>query len=576
MNARDNINRRQFLKASLLTGAAFASGCAWLGKHESSTVAKPNIVLIVADDLGYSDLGCYGGEIQTPNIDRLAKEGLRFSQFYNGTRCCPSRASLLTGLYAHQAGVGHMTSDRGRPGYRGNLSQNSVTIAEALKSGGYKTMMAGKWHLTSHWKDNSNKDSWPCQRGFDGFYGTLPGHGSLWDPAGLVEQNEFVRAEGDYYYTEAISEKCSQWIKRSAGTDEPFFMYVAYTAPHYPLHARQEYIDKYKDTFKVGWDRLRKRRYEKLLAMGLIDKSCELSPRDEQCPPWEDEEYQDWQAHRMAVYAAMVEQMDVGVGVIVDTLRRTGQLDNTLLMFVSDNGASPEGHLNNTVERLEVPWSSSLIPQKTRDGREVVAGDWPNQLIGDDTTYGSYGVKWANVSNAPFRNHKSWVHEGGIATPMIVHWPNSKLDKGSITKQPAHIVDIMTTCLDAAKVNYPGRYNGNDIIAAEGTSLLGVFEGEEIIGRTICWEHEGNRAIRKGKWKLVSEYPGSWASVREYKNKGKWELYDIERDRTEMHDLAMTHTDKVKELSAQWQQWADRCNVIDWGELNPEAKIKID
>ena len=572
----DRMDRRQFLKTSLLTGVAFISGCATLRRCKKIDALRPNIVLIVADDLGYSDLGCYGGEIYTPNLDRLAKDGLRFSQFYNGTRCCPSRASLLTGLYAHQAGIGHMTADKGKPGYRGDLGFNAVTIAEALKTDGYKTMMAGKWHLTRYWKDDSNKNNWPCQRGFDRFYGTLPGHGSLWDPASLVDQNKFIRAEGYYYYTEAISDKCSDWIKQDSTDNDPFFMYVAYTAPHYPLHARQEYIDKYKDTFKEGWDELRKRRHQKLIKLGLVDKSCKLSPRDEQCPSWEDEKYQDWQAHRMAVYAAMVEQMDEGVGQIVETLRQTGQLDNTLIMFLSDNGASPEGHLNNTVERLEVPWTSSLIPKQTRDGRQVTAGDWPNRPIGDDTTYGSYGVKWANVSNTPFRNHKSWVHEGGIAAPMIVHWPAMGIEKGAITKQQGHIIDIMSTCLDAAGAVYPKRYKGRDIISPQGISLLPIFAGKDITDRTLYWEHEGNRAIRQGKWKLVSEYPGSWASVREYKNKGRWELYDLENDRSEMHDLADTHPNKIKELSALWQQWADSSNVVDWEKLNQDVKVIID
>lgn len=403
----------------------------------------------------------------------------------------------------------------------------------------------------------------------------MPGHGSLWDPAGLIEQNSFVKPDGDYYYTEAISQKCVDWIKESP-SDEPFFMYVAYTAPHYPLHARKKYIDKYDDTYKPGWDKLRRSRYEKMLKMGIVDFSHRLSPRDELSLPWEDEPHKDWQAHRMAVYSAMVEQMDIGIGDIVKSLKQTDQLDNTLIIFFSDNGASPEGHLNNTIERENLPWESSLIPDKTRDGRDVKPGDWPDVPIGDDTTYGSYGVKWANLSNTPFRNHKSWMHEGGISTPMIVHWPSRVHAGGIITKQVAHIIDLMPTCIEAAKAHYPELYKGHQITEFQGISLIPAFTGLTSIDRTICWEHEGNRSIRRGKWKLVSEYPGSWSSVRSYPTKGKWELYDMNTDRTEMDDLAGQMPELVKELSQQWQSWADSSDVVSWKELNPETKIKID
>jgi arylsulfatase A-like enzyme len=548
-----------------------------LGLHAAEGKrSQPNIVLIMADDLGFSDLGCYGGEISTPNIDQLAANGLRFTQFYNGARCCPSRASLLTGLYPHQAGIGHMTMDKGYPGYRGDLSRNSMTIAEVLKGAGYQTMMAGKWHVAKDWRTDENKSNWPLQRGFDEFYGTLPGHGSLWDPAALIDGNTRIKAAGDYYYTEVITDKAISFIDSAVKNGKPFFSYVSYVAPHYPLHARQAYIDKYKKTFTVGWDKLRKARHDKLRNMGIIPAATKLSPRDEQTPSWKDEKWPDWQAHRMAVYAAMVEQMDAGVGKIISYLKEKGQLDNTLVIFLSDNGASPEGHLNNTVERMNIPWTTSLIPQKTRDGRKVQGGDWPNVLLGSDTTYGSYGVKWANVSNTPFRNHKSWMHEGGITTPFIVQWPDGCQAKGELRTQPRHLIDIMATCVDIAKAEYPKSYNGHPIPAYEGRSLVPFFKTDQDQVRTLCWEHEGNRAIRKGRWKLVSEYPGSWSTVRKYAEKGAWELYDIEKDRTELNNLATQKPKLVKELSQEWQAWADRCGVIPWSVLNHKDKIIID
>jgi arylsulfatase len=572
----NNLSRREFLKLSCLTTGILAAGGCAKAIHSKSSRQKPNIVLIMADDMGFSDMGCYGGEIHTPNLDKLAANGLRFTQFYNSARCCPTRASLLTGLYPHQAGIGHMTNDYGHPGYRGNLSQNAVTIAEALKPAGYRTLMTGKWHITSQWKDETDKSNWPCQRGFDKFYGTLPGHGSLWDPAGLTLNNTPIKATGDYYYTEAITDYSIKWMTEAINEQQPFFLYVAYTAPHYPLHARQKYIDKYKETFTKGWDQLRQTRFEKMKKLGIVPSQTKLSPRDEQSPAWAEEPWKDWQAHRMAVYAAMIDQMDESVGKIIKTLESTGQLENTLILFLSDNGGSPEGHLQNTIERLGIPWNSSLIPKTTRDSKTVKPGDWPGEPLGDDTTYGSYGVKWANVSNTPFRNHKSWMHEGGIAAPLIAHWPNGIDAQNKLRHQLTHIVDIMPTCLDAAGANYPNTFNGHRIIPCQGQSLHNVFNNVALSPRTLCWEHEGNRAIRQGKWKLVSEFPGSWSGVRSYPNQGKWELYDIENDRTELKNLADQHPEIVKQMEHAWNVWAKQSMVLPWTQVTPETKIKTD
>ncbi|MCD6355366.1 MAG: arylsulfatase [Prolixibacteraceae bacterium] len=542
----------------------FIQSCGIQGEEKDEK--RLNILLIVTDDLGYSDLGFYGSKIETPNINSLAENGIAFSQFYNGARCCPSRASLLTGLYAHQAGIGHMTEDRGLPAYSGDLSKNAVTIAEVLKAAGYYTAMTGKWHVTKNTKPESPKDNWPLQRGFDRFYGTLPGHGSLYDPAGLVDGNKMIKADGDFYYTEKITSKSQEFICEAVQQEKPFFMYIAYTAPHYPLQARPEVIQKYKGKFSEGWDEIRTKRYNKLVEKGLIKPEWKLPERDEQSIPWEDEPEKAFQENRMEVFAAMIDHVDQGVGEIIKTLKETGQFENTIIIFLSDNGGSAEGHRDGKIERWGTPWKSSVIPVSTRDGRKVIAGDFPGLPLGGPETYGSYGVRWANVSNAPFRLHKSWLHEGGISTPFIMHYPAGLKQRG-ITHQVGHIIDLMPTIINLAGAEYPESFNGNKIPQLEGTDLIELLNKKEIQPRTICWEHEGNRAIRKGKWKLVSEFPGTWSTVRAYKNKGRWELYDMEKDRTEQNDLATQFPEKVKELESLWNNWAKRVGVVLWSEL---------
>ncbi len=473
-----------------------------------------------SDDLGFSDLKTYGGELHTPAINQLAREGVRFSQFYNSARCVPSRAALLTGLYPHQAGLGHMVADLGNEAYRGELSKKAVTLAEVLRTEGYFTAMTGKWHVTKNWRTDAARGNWPLQRGFDRFYGTIPGHGSLHDPYGLVEGNSPTVAGEGFYYTEEIGEKAVDYIVEAAKQDKPIFLYMAHVAPHYPLHARAEMVEQQKGLFKEGWDRLRSKRYQRLLDSGLLPKGTLLSSRDEQVPLWEDEPYPAWQQHRMEVYAAMMQHLDDSVADVLSALKAVGQLDNTYIFFLSDNGASPEGHLNNTIERIGRPWASAMIPINTRDGKPVLPGDWPNKSIGGPTTYGSYGIKWANLSNTPFRNHKSWVHEGGIASPLIVWGPN--VPENQISHEVTHIIDLMPSFLAIADASYPSHFNGREIQSMEGENLMPVIHGSGVIApRELFWEHEGNRAIRQGKWKLVSEYPGSWSSVRKYPKAGK-------------------------------------------------------
>jgi len=543
--------------------------CQQVANKEVNTDRPPNIVLILVDDMGFSDLGCYGGEIETPNIDWMAANGIRFSQFYNGGRCCPTRASLLTGLYAHQTGVGYMADkDYGHPGYTGDLSLNAVTVAEALKESGYMTAMVGKWHVTKYTKEGQPDHNHPTKRGFDWFYGTIPGHGSLWDPFGLKDGDKFIQAEGDYYYTEAITEHAVNYIQEANKKKNPLFLYVAYTAPHYPLHARKKVIEKYKGRFAAGWDKIRANRHKRLIEMGIIDSGSELPPRDEQSIPWEDEPDKEWQQNRMETFAAMIDHVDQGVGDILKELKRVGQLDDTLILFFSDNGGSAEGHRDGLIERWGKPWTSDLIPEYTRAGKKVRAGDFPELNIGPDSTYGSYGVRWANVSNAPFRLHKSWLHEGGIATPLIVFWPEGIKEKNTIRHELTHIIDIMPTCLQVSGEAYPETYKGYEIIPVQGKSIFDVLKDSSLNKeRTLFWEHEGNRAIRRGKWKLVSEYPGTWSTVRAYEKKGRWELYNMETDRTEMNDLVGQYPELVKSLSKEWQQWADKSMVEPWEKV---------
>jgi arylsulfatase len=557
-----SINRRflVFFGFILSVDLLFNTAC-----EKDRQKSKPNVVLIMADDLGYSDIACYGGEIQTPNLDSLARDGIRFSQFYNAARCCPSRAALLSGHYPHKVGMGHMTIDYGYPGYRGDISINTPTIAEFLKKSGYNTYMTGKWHVTKNAKPNDPHQNRPIQRGFDHFYGTLPGYGSYWNPSGLMKDSSFIRAPSDYYYTDAISKYACKYIEDADSDKEPFFLYVAYTAPHYPLHAPPQTIDKYEGIYDIGWDRLRKKRYERMVQMGLINPGWELSSRDTMSLPWKKVKNKAWQADRMQAYAAMIDEMDRGIGKILKTLNKSGERDNTLVIFLSDNGASAEGHLYGKIERLGIPWESWLIPDTNRNGKKVHAGDFPGIPPGADTTFGSYGLKWANLSNTPFRLFKSWVHEGGISTPFIVSWPSNIEETNTISHQVGHIIDLMPTILDACKVEYPSDFKGREITPIPGKSLLPALKGEKLKERTLYWEHEGNKAIRKGKWKLVMQNPGEWD--RKDKNIGEWKLYNMKEDRTETKNLSDSYPKIVDELIDEWNKWAERSNVVSWDKI---------
>jgi arylsulfatase A-like enzyme len=523
---------------------------------------RPNIVLILVDDMGYSDLGCFGGEIGTPNIDRMASEGVQFTQMYNCGRCCPSRASLLTGLYPHQAGIGHMTVDLGNPAYQGYLNEQCVTIAEVLGAAGYHTLMSGKWHIGGKY-DTRRPESWessapghplPLGRGFERFYGSLAGCSSYYRPHTLMRQDRFIDVDDDeqFYYTDAISTEAGQLIREFAPGScrekrEPFFLYVGYTAPHWPLHALPEDIALYEGRYRQGWDQLRKDRYDRMVELGIIDAKWKISPRHEKAPLWNETPHKEWEDRRMAVYAAQVHRMDHGVGHILQALRETGTEENTLVLFLSDNGGCAE------LLKEDGPVRNQIYP--TRRGEIVRAGNIPGVMPGSEETYMSYDLPWANASNTPFRLFKHWVHEGGISTPLVIRWP-AGVNSHRMVHRPLHVVDIMATILQAAGVLYPTEYRQRTIPTMEGESFLPAIRGEPWRRQTpIYWEHEGNCALRQGDWKLVRKYPGPW------------ELYNLEQDRTELNNYIEGEKARARQMIADWDSWADRCGVVPWERM---------
>jgi len=535
--------RREFLRAaSFGVAAASLGGCLAPSKlaARQGSPARPNIVLIMADDMGYSDIGCYGGEIHTPNLDRLAAGGVRFSQFYNGARCCPTRASLLTGLYAHQAGIGHMVGNRGYPPYQGYLNDTCVTIAEALRPAGYRTLMSGKWHV------GGDRPHWPTDRGFDRYFGLISGAANYFDPSKTkakgvkrtmaLDGEPYEPPKEGFYMTDAFTDHAVDFLDEHGRNETPFFLYLPFTAPHWPLHAWPEDISKYQGKYRKGWDKLRAERRQRMIEMGLIREDWAMSPRDTKTWPWAEEKDKDLLDLKMAVYAAQIERMDAGIGRVLKKIEDLDRRDNTLVMFLADNGGCAEGGPVGFDNR-----KNGLPP-------------------GGVDSYMSYGLSWANASNTPFRRYKHWVHEGGIATPFIASWPAVIKSGGTITHEVGHIVDVMATCVDAAGTEYPKTHKGKTVTPLEGKSLVPIFRTGKRAGHdAIFWEHEGNRAVRQGQWKLVSAHGGSW------------ELYDLEADRTELNNLIEKHPDKARELERLYQAWAQRCHVQPWPIKKPKT-----
>lgn len=516
----------------------------------------PNIILVLVDDMGFSDIGCYGGEIRTPNLDRLAREGMRFSSMYNAARCCPTRASLLTGLYPHRAGIGHMIGDFGIDAYRGRLLDHTVTLAEALKATGYQTMMSGKWHVggdydsrhADHWTPGDPTHPTPLQRGFDRFYGTLDGACSFFNPHYLMEDTQRVFPDReDYYITDAFSRKAIDMIRQRHNADAPFFLYLAYTAPHWPLHAPEEAIARYEGAYAKGWDHIRGARFEELRASGLLRDGWKISPRDPQVSPWAEVADKSWEDRRMAVYAAQVELMDTGLGKVLDELDRQGIADDTVVMFLSDNGGCAE-------YLAEDGWAR-FYGGTTPDGRDVVLGNRGDITPGDAATFMSYEKGWSNVSNAPFRMHKRFVHEGGISTPFIVRWPD-RVPPRSMSHAPVHVMDVVPTCLEIADARPLTERAERDAPELDGESFLDCLLGRSWERqRPLAWEHQGNVAVRMGEWKLVKTFEGDW------------ELYNMDEDRTELNDLVAGNESIKARLLDAYDQWALRCGVRDWAVL---------
>ena len=507
---------------------------------------QPDIVVIMADDAGYSDFGCYGGEIETPALDKLAANGLRFSQFYNTGRCCPSRAALLTGVYQHQAGMGHMTKDRSLPSYSGTILPNVPTLAERLRQGGYRTMMTGKWHLGTEPKQS------PIARGFDRFYGTrnfIDSYFTVLEHCPVFLDDKIVlpgtetpvnhlHPDQEWYTTDVFTDYALHFMDEAfkKHSDQPIFLYIAHNAPHFPLHAREEDTKKYRGRFRdTGWDKLRQQRYERMIELGLIKKEWALSPAD--VPKWDtyDAKLRDELDLKMALYSAIIDRMDQNIGRVIEKLRTAGRLDNTLFLFMVDNGVPGTGvHDWRGLFAKNGRHPETRVDNYSEWGRR---GGWSS----------SSGRGWANLSNAPFRMYKRYTHEGGVATPLIVHWPDGLKDQNKLRHSPGHIIDIAPTCLNAAGLSTKGM---------EGQTLLPVFTKDSTQPRTLFWEHEGNRAVRQGDYKLVAQH------------NTPWELYNMRKDRNELHDLSRSMPQKAAELKKLYEAWAHRVGAKPWDEVS--------
>tara|TARA_X000001036_G_scaffold114466_1_gene107486 strand:- start:593 stop:2227 length:1635 start_codon:yes stop_codon:yes gene_type:complete len=527
---------------SILLISILITACNKQKKNESKS--RPNIIVIMADDLGYSDLGCYGGEIETPNLDKLAKGGIRFTQFYNAARCCPTRASLLTGKYPHQAGL----DKNGQ-----SLSRNAATIGEVLKENGYRTGMTGKWHLSetkelknpkeqllwlSHRKDNNvfaPLKSYPSNRGFEQHWGVIWGVINFFDPFSLVHnEKEIKNVPDDFYMTDFITDKSIDLIDEFSKDQNPFFLYVAHTAPHWPLHALPEDIVKYKGVYDEGWNKLRENRYKGLIEKGIIKPETAPLAKNESGKLWAENKEKAWESKHMEAHAAMVDRMDQGIGRLIDKLKKTGEYKNTLILFLADNGASSERGYPPGFDR----------PGHNRNGEEII---YPNQKYnrpGGELTWGYLGDAWAGALNAPFRYWKRESFEGGICSPFIMHWPEGLRGKeNTINYGVSHVIDILPTFLEITATSYPDTINGFKTTPIEGRSMLPLIKGEaNATNDTLFWEHETGKALRIGDWK-ISALIG-----------GEWELFNLAKDRTETNNLAAIMAKKVEEMEAVWLQ----------------------
>lgn len=482
---------------------------------------KPNIIVIMADDLGYSDLGCYGGETETPNIDQLAEEGVRFTGFKNTARCAPSRASLLTGRYQHSVGVGRMTTDENRPGYRGQLSTEAPTLAEILKPHGYATGVVGKWHLTFTGKSETQEQLFPLDRGFDFYHGTWWGAKNYFSPQFMMRNRQHLE-DGtypeDYYLTEDLSNSAIDFVESKLDRNRPFFLYLAHYAPHAPIQAPKERVQKCSNRYLAGFERLQRERFARQQTLGVLPENVSIAAG---MPSWDklsDAQQQEW-ATTMATYAAMIEIMDDGIGRLIEVLKESGQYDNTLILFLSDNGATPEGKGSTTYPML---------------------------------------------SNTPYRGHKAHTYQGGVSSPLIVSWPKEFSEHaGSVRHGPCHITDILPTCLDAAGVDFPSSFRGRTPVAPDGGSLMDTVRGSGVMKRPLFWEHQGSRAVYQDGWKLIAD------GITK-----PWELYNLTEDPTEQTDLAKQYPERVDALKTLWEDWAQKNHVLPLKTGGPKQQLE--
>lgn len=516
--------------------AAVAGSLVAPGAQASDKPRAPNIVLVMADDLGWSDIGCYGGEIPTPQIDSLARDGLRFTQFYNNSICGPTRASLLTGLYCQQ--VGH----RGHAWNDPKDHNKCVLISEMLQHAGYHTMMVGKWQ---------GRDPAP-DRGWDRFFGPMcQGKVSYFDE---VEHNPFFldrtrwELPDDFYMTDAFNDYAETFLEEAVAQDKPFFLYVAHLAPHWPLHAHEQDIARFREKYRqLGWDKARAQRLEYQQVHGLVPAKWDMAPMPDGAGPWESQKYPDWQAERMAVYAAQVEAIDQGLGRLLALLKKSGQEENTLILFLSDNGAAPDGGIGPTNSGFGFSPNADNTNWR-KDKVAIVPGSGPKHLPGGPETFAGYGLAWTTVSNTPLRGTKLTGYEGGIRTPLVARWPAKIHNHGQLTPAVGHVMDFMPTFLELAGAEYPSEFQGRKPLPLEGQSLLPALLNQQTSQeRELCWSTSAHHAIRLGNWKAVQPRSG-----------GRWQLFDLIADGTEQHDLADEQPERVRQLEERFAAWQNR------------------
>lgn len=514
----------------------------------SPNAKRPNIVLILADDMGYADLGCWGSEISTPNIDKLATNGVRFTGMHNNPRCTVTRAALLTGLYPTQAGLGFNTGNDGTPQYQGYLNDSCVTLGEALGGAGYRTAIAGKWNVAP-WGRTTTAE--PHERGFERALCDVGGEAlTYFDTIRYLNGKVIGRSsDPNYYFTRSVTGYCVASIKEMHASGDPFFLYAAYTAPHFPLQAPSLDVEPYHGHYSMGWDVLRQQRWEAGKEAGVIDPAWTLPPPGPGTTTYAQSQDLEWEQRRMEVYAAQVSVMDEGVGKIVAELEALKILDNTLIIFLSDNGACAE-----VVHR-----GNKHAQALTRNGKPMDAGNIPTVLPGPSNTFQSYGIDWANTSNTPFRMYKRYTEEGGISSPMVASWPGT-LPTGGLDARLLHVMDLMPTFMELAGKPYPTTFANKAITPTEGQSFAPILtdaadQADWKRSGMLFWEHMGHRAARDGDWKVVSELPV-----------GGWELFNMASDRTETVDLSSSNPAMLASLSSAYDAWKARVGVRTWSK----------